>query len=316
MTSGLSKKPAIDRSLLERLADERLRDFDVLQTGSRFAAAIYLGTYAVECLLKACICKTLDLSELPVTFKSHNLDTLLFHSGLYRRIQGVPQVYDNLKKTIIYLLPTNGGETAAIVVGLAFAVTLPISPIQVLWVNLATEITLTLAFAFEPAETDVMRRAPMPPKEPILSGQLVWRIGFVSVLMLGAVLGLFIFEMDQGVSVAAARTAAVNGIVACEIAYLFNTRFLLASSLTWRVLAGNWAAIAGVAAVVIGQVLFTYWAPMQAAFGTDDISLGAWGRAGAAGIALFLLVEAEKALMRRRDSQARSISSPQKTNLT
>jgi len=80
------------------LAEERLKDFEVLCAGKRYAAAIYLGVYAVECLLKAHVCRALDLDELPETYRSHHLLTLLLHSGLNRRIQREPAVFENLKK--------------------------------------------------------------------------------------------------------------------------------------------------------------------------------------------------------------------------
>ncbi len=96
----LKTNTTTERNTLEKLAKERLRDFDVLRTkgNDRFAAAIYLGGYAVECLLKAHICKNLDSAALPVTYKSHNLMALLLHSGLYGKIQGYPDVHESLKK--------------------------------------------------------------------------------------------------------------------------------------------------------------------------------------------------------------------------
>lgn len=94
----LALRTTTERKTLEKLAQERLRDFRALRKAHRFAAAIYLGVYAVECLLKACICKTLDLSALPATYQSHDLMALLLHSGLKRRIENEPDVYENLKK--------------------------------------------------------------------------------------------------------------------------------------------------------------------------------------------------------------------------
>ncbi len=94
----ISSKSTIKRESLERLAEERLSDFDALCKEKRFPAAIYLGVYSVECLLKAHICKALDLDELPETYKSHHLLTLLLHSGLNRRIRTETGVFNNLRK--------------------------------------------------------------------------------------------------------------------------------------------------------------------------------------------------------------------------
>jgi hypothetical protein len=100
-------KAEITRHLLERLADERLLDFETLVVGGRYAAAIYLGIYGVECLLKAQICKSLDLDELPAVYEKHHLLTLLLHSGLWKRIQQAPGVYHNLSRnsTAFGILP-------------------------------------------------------------------------------------------------------------------------------------------------------------------------------------------------------------------
>ncbi len=94
----ISSKVTIERHALERLVEERLLDFQSLRKEKRFPAAIYLGVYAVECLLKVHICNTLDLDEMPGTFKSHDLLGLLLHSGLHRRIQAAPDVFESLKK--------------------------------------------------------------------------------------------------------------------------------------------------------------------------------------------------------------------------
>ncbi|HEY9150944.1 MAG TPA: HAD-IC family P-type ATPase, partial [Gammaproteobacteria bacterium] len=81
-------------------------------------------------------------------------------------------VYDNLRKAILFLLPTNGGQAFTIVAAILLGLTLPLTPVQVLWVNMVTAVTLALALAFEPTEPGVMKRPPRPPNTPILSGFL------------------------------------------------------------------------------------------------------------------------------------------------
>jgi hypothetical protein len=78
-------------------------------------------------------------------------------------------VYDNIKKVISWTLPTNAGEAMTIIVALLFGMTLPITPIQILWVNLITAVTLGIALAFEPTEENTMRRPPRPRDEPLLT---------------------------------------------------------------------------------------------------------------------------------------------------
>ncbi|MDA1108160.1 MAG: HAD-IC family P-type ATPase [Proteobacteria bacterium] len=76
-------------------------------------------------------------------------------------------VYDNLRKTLLFIMPTNGGEAFTLVTAIALGLTLPILPVQILWVNMVTAVTLALALAFEPAEADVLRRPPRDPRAPI-----------------------------------------------------------------------------------------------------------------------------------------------------
>jgi magnesium-transporting ATPase (P-type) len=131
-------------------------------------------------------------------------------------------VYDNLKKAILYLLPTNGGMGLTFLAAIAVGEALPVTPVQLLWINLVTGVTLGLALAFEPPEPDIMTRPPRPPKEPIVSGYSMWRIAFVSVLILIANFGFFALETAQKASLETERTIAVNTLVACQIAYLFS----------------------------------------------------------------------------------------------
>ena len=92
-------------------------------------------------------------------------------------------VYDNLIKVIGWTLPTNGGEAMAIIAAIAFGLALPITPVQILWINMVTAVALGLTLAFEPTEPGTMRRPPRAPGQPILSGFLLWRV----VLRLAAV---------------------------------------------------------------------------------------------------------------------------------
>ena len=108
-------------------------------------------------------------------------------------------VYDNLKKAILFILPTNGGEALIILAAILFGFhQLPLTPVQILWVNMVTAVTLALSLAFEPAEQNVMRRPPRNTNEPMLTPHLVWRIAFVSIILMSGTFGLFLWEMEQG----------------------------------------------------------------------------------------------------------------------
>ncbi|HSJ98193.1 MAG TPA: HAD-IC family P-type ATPase, partial [Myxococcota bacterium] len=209
-------------------------------------------------------------------------------------------VYDNIKKALIFILPTNGGEAGMVLLAIGFGMALPITPVQILWINMVTSVTLALALAFEPVEPGAMRRPPTPPGEAILSPVLLWRVLFVTALMVAAGMGLFLWELARGVALEAARTMAVSAIVVGELFYLFNTRQLTAPALAARSLLANpWAWVAA-GVLLLAQAAFVHWAPMQAVFGTAALDARAWGMVFGAGAAIFVVVELEKAVQRRR----------------
>ena len=219
-------------------------------------------------------------------------------------------VYDNLQKVIAWTLPTNGGEFFAIITALVLGVTLPITPIQILWINMVTAVALGLTFAFEPTEPGTMQRPPRRRTEPLLSGMVLWRVAFVSVLFVAGVYSLFFWASARGAPVEAARTIAVNSIIAMEIFYLFSVRYVHGTSLTWQGVLGTPAVLVGVAVVVASQVAFTYIPFMQRVFETHPISFGDCAAIVGVGVALLLVVETEKRIVRWAASP--SLSSPRR----
>ena len=208
-------------------------------------------------------------------------------------------VYDNLTKAILYLLPTNGGQAFTIVAAILLGLALPLTPVQVLWVNMVTAVTLALALAFEPSERDVMQRPPRPPGTPILNGFLLWRVMFVSLLLVGGTFGHYLWMEQQGVDHELARTVAINTLVMGQVFYLFNARYILAPSLNLEGFLGNRVALIAVGVLVVLQGLFTYAPPLQLLFGTTAVGPEEWARILAFGVFLFLAVELEKAVLRR-----------------
>ena len=215
-------------------------------------------------------------------------------------------VYDNLKKSIAFILPTSGGEALVVIAAIALGSVLPITPVQILWINMITTVTLALALAFEPAEASVMAKPPRRPDEPLLSRLLMWRIAWISVVLLLGTFGLFLYERAQGADLEAARTVAVNTLVMFEVIYLFNSRYLSRSALSWNGLLGSRIALLAAATVIVFQLLFTYAGPMQALFGTQAIEAAAWGRILLVASTVFVLVELEKSWLRRRTAAEKS----------
>jgi magnesium-transporting ATPase (P-type) len=203
-------------------------------------------------------------------------------------------VYDNMVKVIAWALPTNGGEALAIVAAIAAGVALPITPLQILWVNMITAVTLGLTLAFEPTEPGTMQRPPRPAGVSILAPLLLWRVVLAAALFVVGVFGLFYLAEQRGLSLEEARTIAVNTLVVMEIFYLFSVRYVRGSSLSWTAVVGTPAVLAGVAAVTVAQLLFTYWPPMQRVFETRPVGPAEGLAILATGVALLLLFEVEK----------------------
>lgn len=220
-------------------------------------------------------------------------------ASIVRAVEEGRTVYDNIKKSILFILPTNGGEALTILAAIALGRMLPVTAAQILWVNMITAVTLALSLAFEPGESNIMQRLPRNSRASILSAFMIWRILFVSLLMVTVTFGLFLWEQDSGASIEVARTVAVNTLVVAEIFYLFNTRYMLESVLTPSGMLGNRYALLAVLVVVAFQLLFTYLPMMQMIFHSASIGMDAWLRILAAGLLVFASVEIEKGLARQ-----------------
>lgn len=206
-------------------------------------------------------------------------------------------VYDNLRKSILFILPTNAGQAMILLAAIALGLVLPITPLQILWVNMISAVTLALALAFEPAEDDLMQRPPRDPAAPLLSPELLWRVLFIAALMTLASLGLFHLTQEQGWSLEASRTLAVNAIIACEIGYLFSSRRLLAPArFGWHDNPMVWSMVLCIVGL---QGLFSYWPVLQGLFATEGLPLAAWGLCLLLALSTCALVESEKWLLRR-----------------
>ncbi len=215
-------------------------------------------------------------------------------------------VYDNLKKAILFILPTNGGEALIILAAILLGFQqLPLTPVQILWVNMVTAVTLALSLAFEPPEPHVMRRPPREAQRPILTPHLLWRILFVSIILMGGTFGLFIWDMAQGATIEHARTVAVNTLVMFEIFYLFNSRYLTAPIFNREGLTGNRYVLIAIGILILFQLGFTYLGPMQTLFGTTAIEPGAWLVILLVSSSVLFLVELEKYIVRRLEQGRR-----------
>lgn len=203
-------------------------------------------------------------------------------------------VFDNLRKVISFELPTSAGEAMVVVLALLLSLSLPITPVQILWINLITGITLGIALAFEPTEAGTMNRPPRQRNAPILSGELLWHVVLVALLFLVAVFGVFTYATERGYSLALAQTMAMNTMVVLEIFHLFFIRNIYDTSLTWTAARGNRVIWIVVIAVTAAQFAVTYLPFLQTGLGTRPVPLADGLLIIAVGVAFFVIIEIEK----------------------
>jgi Ca2+-transporting ATPase len=291
---------AVDRfSVFARVAPEqKLRLVEALQERGQVVAMTGDGVNDAPALKKADIGIAMGITGTDVS--KETADMILTDDNFATIVSAVEEgrrVFDNLIKFITWTLPTNGGEGLVILAAIFAGVTLPILPVQILWINMTTAVLLGLMLAFEPMEPDVMRRPPRDPGSSILSVDLVWRVVLVSAILLAGAFGLFVLETRAGASVAEARTVAVNVFVMVELFYLFNCRSLTQSMGRIGILSNPWVLV-GSGAMILLQLLFTYAPFMNAVFHTTPIGVRAWMEIMAVALGAYMLVGMEKWLRR------------------
>lgn len=211
-------------------------------------------------------------------------------------------VYDNLVKFITWTLPTNIGEGLLVLVAVFFGLTLPITPVQILWINMTTAVLLGLMLAFERKEPGIMAHPPRQPETPILTRELGFRIGLVGLILLAGAFVFFEWALSQEKSIETARTLAVNMFVFGELFYLFNCRSLRYSMFKLGVFSNPWLLL-GVIAMALLQVFFTYSPAMNTLFGSAPLEMIDWVFILSGGLLIYGVVGIEKWLRRRAENR-------------
>ncbi|WP_285614412.1 cation-translocating P-type ATPase [Hydrogenophilus thermoluteolus] len=206
--------------------------------------------------------------------------------------------YDNVKKTLLFILPTNFAQALVVGVALVLGETLPISATQILWVNLVTTVLLATPLAFEKGERRVMERPPRPPNEPLITRLIAWRVAVIGFLFAAVTHQAFFWALPLwGEEVA--RTFAVNTLVAMQVAYLFSCRTFVDNR--WRTLLVEAHPIMylAVTGIVLLQGVFTYAPPLQALFATNALPIPLLLLLMLITVVTFFVTESEKWVMRR-----------------
>ncbi len=284
--------------------EHKLRLVTALQENGHLAAMTGDGVNDAPALKKANIGIAMGIKGTEVTKDASEM--VLADDNFASIVNAIEEgrtVYDNIRKALLFILPTNGAESLVLMAAILLGIIMPITPAQILWVNMVTAVTLALALSFEPMEEQVMERSPRKPGTPILGKLFIWRITFVSFLIGGLTLAMFKYMQSNDVSEEVSRTIAVNTLVAGQLFYLFNCRKIKMPAIGKGFFNNKYAFIAAAGLIVL-QILFVYAPFMNTFFGTEGIEAGLWLYPLAAGLLVFITVELEKYLINRFSKQS------------
>ncbi len=208
------------------------------------------------------------------------------------------RVYDNLKKTILFILPTNVAEGSIIFVSILLGIAMPLTPVQILWVNMITAVTISLALAFEKIEPGAMERPPRNPEAKLLSGYYIFRIAFVATIICGGILYMNRLLSEANFNAEIVNTMTVQALVISQLFYLFNCRSEKGFAFR-KGFFSNKAAFFVSGILIAVQLGVTYLPVMNLLLGTVPLAAHHWISPIAIGTSVFVIVEIEKWLWRK-----------------
>ena len=207
------------------------------------------------------------------------------------------RVYDNLKKTILFVIPSNIAQALLIIIALLAGNLIPLTPVLILWMNMATSATLSFGLAFEAGEKDIMNRPPRKANLHVMDGYAIWRVIFVGLMIAISAFVLEAWLQPRGYSAEFIRTVLLQMLVTAQWFYMLNCRVNDGFSLSKGLLENKGIWI--VSGVLLALQLLIIYAPfMQMLFGTEALPFRYWVITFLIGFAMFMIVEIEKPLAR------------------
>jgi cation-transporting P-type ATPase F len=300
MSDSELKEVAMQNNVFARVAPEqKLKLVSALQASNQIVAMTGDGVNDAPALKQADIGIAMGINGTEVSKEA--ADMVLADDNFASIASAVQQgrgVFDNLIKFIAWILPTNVGQGLVIMLAVFVGQTLPVSPVQALWLNMTTALFLGLMLAFEPREKNVMKRKPRNVDEPILNFDIIVRIFTVSFLLLFGAFGLFILTQQQGASVEESRTLAVTLFVVVQSFYLLNCRTLTQSVFSMNPFSNKWIPI-GITLMLLAQLAFVYIPIMNTMFGSAPIGVEYWLYITLYGIGSLFVIELQRSYMMR-----------------
>jgi magnesium-transporting ATPase (P-type) len=319
------RRAALDVNVFARVAPEhKLRLVRALQQENHVVAMTGDGVNDAPALKQANIGVAMGITGTAVSKEA--ADIVLTDdnfASIAAAVEEGRRVYDNLIKSLAFVLPTNLGLAFILMFAVMFfpygatgELLLPILPTQLLWINLVATVALALPLAFESKEPDVMRRPPRKPDEPVLTGFVIMRTIVVALLMTAGAVGLFHWEyttelgrgMAPDIALREAQTMAVTAVIMFQIFYMMNCRSLRDSVLRIG-LVSNRTVFIGIVALLLLQLGFMYLPFMNAIFGTAGLDLDAWIKSVLVGAIVLPVIGLEKWL-RQRAARSRAAGAP------
>ncbi|KJS03633.1 MAG: cation transporter [Desulfobulbaceae bacterium BRH_c16a] len=305
------KEVAAKSNVFARVAPEhKLRLVRALQASGHVVAMTGDGVNDAPALKQSNIGVAMGITGTAVSKES--ADIVLTDDNFASIVAAVEEgrrVYDNLIKSLVFVLPTNLGLAFILIYAVAFfpfdpvgkELILPMSPVQLLWINLVAAVSLALPLAFEVKEPDVMQRPPRSPQEPVFTRFVIFRTVIAAFLMTVGAIGLFQFEYSRNLAaglaadraMAEAQTMAVTTVIMFQIFYLQNCRSLKGSILKIG-LFSNPAVFLGVTVVLLLQATFIFAPFVHSIFGSSPLMPADLGLAILVGASILPVISVEK----------------------